>query len=183
MKTLFHFSILALIWSIYYLAMHKTGGILTTTDIVVCGAVIVFCVIMIIVYLCKFRNKKKYADSNLTKECDCMKKKIVIAVVVVVVLVATAFAIHFVNFSNDIPDKELVYLQLQLDGKDEKFVLSQFKGCTREELVQDWGNPDGMLSGFYGDIWVMTENENIIDYYSADSIVEHIKLEQNEQNK
>ena len=40
-----------------------------------------------------------------------------------------------------------------------------------------------MLSGFYGDIWVMTENENIIVYYSADSIVEHIKLEQNEQNK
>ena len=69
------------------------------------------------------------------------------------------------------------------DGKDEAFVLSQFKGCTREELVQDWGNPDGMLSGFYGDIWVMTENENIIVYYSADSIVEHIKLEQNEQNK
>lgn len=109
-----------------------------------------------------------------------MKKKIVIAVVVVAVLVATTVAMYFVNFSNDIPDKELVYLQLQLDGKDEAFVLSQFKGCTREELVQDWGNPDGMLSGFYGDIWVMTENENIIVYYSADSIVEHIKLEQNE---
>ena len=59
MKTLFHFSILALIWSIYYLAMHQTGGILTTTDIVICGAVIVFYVILIIVYLCKFRNKKK----------------------------------------------------------------------------------------------------------------------------
>ena len=112
-----------------------------------------------------------------------MKKKIVIAVVVVAVLVATTVAMYFVNFSNDIPDKELVYLQLQLDGKDEAFVLSQFKGCTREELVQDWGNPDGMLSGFYGDIWVMTENENIIVYYSADSIVEHIKLEQNDQNK
>ncbi len=53
------FSILALIWSIYYLAMHITGDILTTTDIVVCGAVIVFCVIMIAIYLCKFRNKKK----------------------------------------------------------------------------------------------------------------------------
>lgn len=110
-----------------------------------------------------------------------MKKKVVIAVFVLAVLVATAFAMHFINSANDIPDKELVYQQLQL--KDEEFVLSQFKGCTREELVQDWGNPDGMLSGFYGDIWVMTENENIIVYYSADSIVEHIKLEQNEQNK
>ena len=53
-----------------------------------------------------------------------MKKKIVIAVVVVAVLVATTVAMYFVNFSNDIPDKELVYLQLQLDGKDEAFVLS-----------------------------------------------------------
>ena len=59
MKTLFHFSILALIWSIYYLAMHKTGGILSSTDIIVCSVVIVFCVIMIAVYLFKFRNKKK----------------------------------------------------------------------------------------------------------------------------
>ena len=37
-----------------------------------------------------------------------MKKKIVIAVVVVAVLVATTVAMYFVNFSNDIPDKELV---------------------------------------------------------------------------
>lgn len=58
MKMLFSFSILALIWSIYYLAMHITGDILRTTDIVVCGAVIVFCVIIIAIYLCKFRKKK-----------------------------------------------------------------------------------------------------------------------------
>lgn len=48
MKMLFSFSILALIWSVYYLAMHITGGILTMTDTIVCGAVIVFCVATII---------------------------------------------------------------------------------------------------------------------------------------
>ena len=53
-----------------------------------------------------------------------MKKKVIIAVIALAVLVATAVAMYFVNFSNDIPDKELVYLQLQLDGKDEAFVLS-----------------------------------------------------------
>lgn len=58
MKLLSSFSILALIWSIYYLAMHITGDILSTTDIVVYGAVIVFCVIIIAIYLCKFRKKK-----------------------------------------------------------------------------------------------------------------------------
>ncbi len=111
-----------------------------------------------------------------------MKKKIVIAVVVVAVLVATTVAMYFVNCSNDIPDKELVYRQLQLDGKDEAFVLSQFKGCTRGELVQKWGNPDGSLFGFYGDIWSITENESLVVYYSAESTVEHIKLHQNEKN-
>ena len=38
--------------------MHITGDILRTTDIVVCGTVIVFCVIIIAIYLCKFRKKK-----------------------------------------------------------------------------------------------------------------------------
>ena len=112
-----------------------------------------------------------------------MKKKVVIAVVVIAALVITAFAMNFICSPNDIPDKELVYLQLQLDGKDEEFVLSQFKECTKEELVQKWGKPDSTLSGFYGDIWAITENESIIVYYSADSIVEHIKLQQSEQNK
>ncbi len=47
MNILFSFSIFALIWSLYYLAMHTTGGILTMTDKIVCGSVIVFCVAVI----------------------------------------------------------------------------------------------------------------------------------------
>ncbi len=58
MKFWFGFSILALVWSIYYLAMHITGGILTVTDIVVCGTVVVVCVIMIAIYLCKLCKKR-----------------------------------------------------------------------------------------------------------------------------
>ena len=58
MKTWFCFSILALIWSIYYLAMHIIGGILTVTDMIVCGAVIIVCVVIIVHYICKFKGKK-----------------------------------------------------------------------------------------------------------------------------
>ena len=111
-----------------------------------------------------------------------MKTKVVIAVVVIVVLVVAAFVIHFHNSQTEIPDKELIYMQLQLDGKGEEFVMSQFEGFTREKLIAKWGNPDGMLSGFYGDIWTITETESIIVYYSAGSTVEHIKLQQNENN-
>ena len=51
MKTLFNFSVLALILSVYYLAMHITGGILTSADIIVCSAVILFCLISIARYI------------------------------------------------------------------------------------------------------------------------------------
>ena len=111
-----------------------------------------------------------------------MKKQVVIPAVVIAVLVATAFAIHFINFKTEIPNIKLVSLQLQLDKKNEEFVLNQFKGCTRGELVQKWGNPDGSLFGFYGDIWSITENESLVVYYSAESTVEHIKLHKNEKN-
>lgn len=53
MKTLFNFSILALTWSIYYLAKRATGNILTLVDVVVCGAVILFCAGNIIFYIYK----------------------------------------------------------------------------------------------------------------------------------
>ena len=110
-----------------------------------------------------------------------MKKKVV-AVIIIAILTITAFVIVFFNSKTNIPNKELVYQQLHLDGKDEEFVMSQFEECTKDELVQKWGNPDGTLSGFYGDIWTITENESIVVYYSAESIVEHIKLLQNEKN-
>lgn len=58
MKTLFGFSILALIWSIYYLAMHVTGNILTMTDLLVSGSVILACVVIIISYLYKNYRKR-----------------------------------------------------------------------------------------------------------------------------
>lgn len=80
-----------------------------------------------------------------------MKKKVVIAVVVIAALVITAFAMHFISSQNDIPNKELVYQQLQLDGKDEDFVMSQFEGCTKEKLVQKlkrfWDIPYSIKTG------------------------------------
>lgn len=41
MKT---FSLLALIWTLYYLAKRITGNLLTTADLVVCGCVLLFCI-------------------------------------------------------------------------------------------------------------------------------------------
>jgi len=112
-----------------------------------------------------------------------MKKRFVIAVVVLIVLVATAFSMHFINSQSNIPDIELVCQQLQLEGNEEEFVLRQFKGCSRDALVKAWGNPTGELSGFYGDFWALAENKVIVVCYSSDSIVEHIILRHNQNNK
>ena len=86
-----------------------------------------------------------------------MKKKIVIAVVVVAVLVATTVAMYFVNFSNDIPDKELVYLQLQLDGKDEAFMDDE----AGEVLYENTGASRYFMKSFSKDIMEYTKPEYI----------------------
>ena len=57
LKSLFYFALLALLWSLYYLAMHITGGILSTVDIFVCGTVIAMCVIVISSYIYKVKCK------------------------------------------------------------------------------------------------------------------------------
>ncbi len=74
----------------------------------------------------------------------------------------------------EIPTKEMAYLQL--DAKGEEFVLEQIKETSREQLIESWGEPDGMLSGFFGDVWKITENECMIVYYSSESKVEQIKF-------
>lgn len=110
-----------------------------------------------------------------------MKKQVVIPAVVIAVLAAAAFAMHF-NSKREIPDQEFVYQQLQPENKDEALVLNQLKGCSRGELIQKWGEPDGSLFGFYGDIWSVTENESLVVYYSGESAVEQVQLHQNDRN-
>ena len=88
-----------------------------------------------------------------------MKKKIVIAVVVVAVLVATTVAMYFVNFSNDIPDKELVYLQLQLDGKDEAFIDYE----AGEVLYENTGASRYFMKNKHSNIHYYPQNSNYLE--------------------
>lgn len=68
MKFLFSFSLFALIWSAYYLAKRKTGGILTITDLLVCGTVVFLCLITIACYLYrKYKTKNKRKVNHILK--------------------------------------------------------------------------------------------------------------------
>lgn len=40
-------------------------------------------------------------------------------------------------------------------------------GTFREELQEAWGEPDGMLSGLYGDIYNGPDGKQIVVYYDA----------------
>ena len=56
---------------------------------------------------------------------------------------------------------------------DEKLI-----GISREDLLAIWGEPDGHLSGFWGDTWQLDneKGEHIIVYYDKDGIVENVKV-------
>ena len=46
----------------------------------------------------------------------------------------------------------------------------EFADCTRKDLIKAWGNPDGTLSGLYGDVWDLGEDPAayITVYYNDD---------------
>jgi hypothetical protein len=52
----------------------------------------------------------------------------------------------------------------------------------REEIIEILGEPNGSLSGFYGDIFNINSETRIIIYYDTDSTIEYIKIGKQVQN-
>lgn len=63
-------------------------------------------------------------------------------------------------------------------GYAEEDFQDELLGQHRENIIHAWGDPDGMLSGFWGDIWYLSDesNKQIILYYDKDGIVENIRI-------
>ena len=49
--------------------------------------------------------------------------------------------------------------------------------CRPEKLREIWGEPDSMLSGFWGDRWEVDDSTNVIVYYAADEKIEYVKID------
>ena len=49
--------------------------------------------------------------------------------------------------------------------------------CRPEKLREIWGEPDSMLSGFWGDRWEVDDSTNVIVYYAADGKIEYVKID------
>lgn len=75
----------------------------------------------------------------------------------------------------DIPSKESVISAFEegaytVDNND-------LIGYDRGQLREIWGEPDSMLSGFWGDRWEVDDSTNVIVYYAADEKIEYVKID------
>ena len=93
-----------------------------------------------------------------------MKKcvSIVLALVIMTVLLSSCMA--------SFPTKERVAAQTREEATE------LLKNKTAKEIYDNWGEPDGTLSGFYGDIYICND-KNIVIYYDADSKVTDVLVD------
>lgn len=65
---------------------------------------------------------------------------------------------------------------LQTHG--EAYANEELIGYKRAQILSVWGEPDGMLSGLFGDIWDFQPDSKdyIILYYNQKGIVESVKF-------
>ena len=66
----------------------------------------------------------------------------------------------------------------ELETLSEEDVLEALDGRPRDDIVEAWGEPDGMLSGFWGDTWHFGEGDGriVVVYYDRDGLVENVKI-------
>lgn len=71
--------------------------------------------------------------------------------------------------------------QLVLIGSREEYIAALLSGVTCDELMAEWGEPTGMLSGMYGYIWDLDETRYIVVYFDGNSAVEDVRIGEREQ--
>ena len=93
-----------------------------------------------------------------------MKKQLMILILASLLLVIGCSSRSDIPGLEDIPS----YTQAQLE--------KELFGLSFEEMHAAWGEPDGYLSGFWGDIWRFDEASDgqVILYYDAAGEVEDI---------
>ena len=101
-----------------------------------------------------------------------MKKIAVLASAIILVLCLTGCS----DKSGSIPDIATISSLVTEKGYTEEDILKELSGQSNERLTGAWGKPDGMLSGFWGDIWDLSGDSGryIIVYYNSDGAVENI---------
>lgn len=110
-----------------------------------------------------------------------MKKKLLIGFLSLVLVIALAvtgwlWAYHHRKSNDNLPSL------ISLSQMEESEIPEVLAGYHQTQLAEVWGEPQGTLSGMYGEIWELdAENETyLIVYYTPKGIVETAKLRTNE---
>ncbi len=121
------------------------------------------------------------ADRFWGKHSYCVSGK-TYAIIIGYPLLVIALCVGFQWYSNlgartlyDIPSKDSVVSEFDLGSSDAE--NNSLIGYQRDQLHSVWGNPQGMLSGFWGDIWEVDDETNLIVYYDAEGIIEYVKVD------
>ena len=113
------------------------------------------------------------------------KKTILIALCSILILaVAVVAIIKFTGFANK-PDGSTDTMELSEiceyvleKGYTQEQIEEKLKGEFRNDIIASWGEPDGMLSGFWGDIWYLDDKDDmrITLYYDGDGYVTNVRI-------
>lgn len=105
-------------------------------------------------------------------------KKLIVLIFVLACMLGIASCASKTDRTADIPElSEFAdYTQEQLEEK--------LLGLSEENMHSSWGEPDGTLSRFWGDIYHLPDSYKcIILYYDADGIVETVKTDYRNDNE
>jgi len=105
-----------------------------------------------------------------------MKKKSIIAVCVLLIIgVGLVLGYRFMSTKDVVQLKEVSGLVLE-KGYDSEDIKELLEGIPQKKMHAKWGNPDGHLSGFWGEIWFLNEEKDgrITLYYDEDGKVEDV---------
>lgn len=103
-----------------------------------------------------------------------MKKKVLtVCTVCVVILAAFTLLPDRPDGTADTPELAEItdFTQEQLDER--------LTGLMRAEIYHSWGEPDGHLSGLWGDTWQLDSEKDryVIVYYDKDGIIENVRVD------
>jgi len=113
------------------------------------------------------------------------KKTILIALCSILILaVAVVAIIKFTGFANK-PDGSTDTMELSEvsgyvleKGYTQEQIEEKLKGEFRNDIIASWGEPDGMLSGFWGDMWYLDDKDDmrITLYYDNEGYVMGVRI-------
>ena len=105
-----------------------------------------------------------------------MEKKSIITVCVLLIIgVGLVLGYRFMSTKDVVQLKEVSGLVLE-KGYDSEDIKELLEGIPQKKIHAKWGNPDGHLSGFWGEIWFLNQEKDgrITLYYDADGKVEEV---------